>query len=65
MGLNVTIPHKVDVLNWVDELDEVAREIGAVNTLVRNESGWKGFNTDAWGFSRSLKPLLKEGMKGH
>ena len=59
MGLNVTIPHKVDVLNWVDELDEVAQEIGAVNTLVRNESGWKGFNTDAWGFSRSLKPFIK------
>ena len=59
MGLNVTIPHKVDILSWVDELDEVAREIGAVNTIVRNGKGWKGYNTDAWGFSCSLKPFIK------
>jgi shikimate dehydrogenase len=62
-GLNVTIPYKVAVLPFVDELDPAAAEIGAVNCLkIENSPGRrfiKGFNTDAYGFEASLKPLLQ------
>jgi shikimate dehydrogenase len=63
-GLNVTIPYKVAVLPFVDELDPAALEIGAVNCLkIEHSSGGrfiKGFNTDAFGFEESLKPLLQK-----
>ena len=53
-GMNVTIPHKVAVIPYLDEVDETARYIGAVNTIV-NENGFlKGCNTDASGFLRAL-----------
>lgn len=51
-GLNVTIPYKRDVMAYCDELDETAREIGSVNTIVRRADGTlKGYNTDAYGLS--------------
>ena len=56
-GINVTVPHKSEVFQYVDEVTDTARKIGAVNTL-RNDSGhWIGENTDATGFIRSLEPL--------
>lgn len=53
-GANVTVPHKVEIMSFVDELDEMARRIGAVNTLVFHEGRAKGYNTDAPGFVASL-----------
>ena len=62
-GLNVTIPYKEQVIQFLDELDETASEINAVNTIkiLRENDHVKtiGFNTDAYGFEISLKPLLK------
>lgn len=62
-GLNVTIPHKVNVLCYLNEVDEAAEKIGAVNCIsIKNfeeETYLKGYNTDAYGFEESLKPLLK------
>lgn len=58
-GLNVTIPYKQDVIPFLDELDEKAAKIGAVNTIQFSEKGLKGFNTDAYGFQKSLEPFLK------
>ena len=58
-GLNVTIPYKQDVIPYLDELDAKAEKIGAVNTIQFTENGLKGFNTDAYGFQKSLEPLLK------
>jgi shikimate dehydrogenase len=62
-GLNVTIPHKVNVLPYLDELDDAAAEIGAVNCIsirkVDQKPYLKGYNTDAYGFAESLKPLLR------
>ena len=56
-GINVTVPHKSNVFQYLDEVTDTARKIGAVNTL-RNDSGqWIGENTDATGFIRSLEPL--------
>lgn len=54
-GLNVTIPHKEAIMAYVDELDESARAIGAVNTIVNHNGRWKGYNTDGIGYVRSLK----------
>ncbi len=63
VGLNVTIPYKEQIIPFLDELDEEAREIGAVNTIkvLRTENGvrLKGYNTDVYGFRETLKPLLK------
>ena len=62
-GLNVTIPHKVSVLPFLNEIDEAAEKIGAVNCICvkrfQGETYLKGFNTDAYGFEKSLTPLLK------
>jgi shikimate dehydrogenase len=67
VGLNVTIPYKEQVIPFLDELNDSAKEIGAVNTIKvkRTESGifLKGFNTDTFGFETSLKPHLKEHHK--
>lgn len=62
IGLNVTIPYKEKVLPYLDEISEVAKEIGAVNTIrISRENDkvfLKGFNTDAYGFMESIKPML-------
>ena len=67
IGLNVTIPYKEQVIPFLDELNDSAKEIGAVNTIKikRTSSGinLKGFNTDTFGFETSLNPLLKEHHK--
>jgi shikimate dehydrogenase len=64
VGLNVTIPHKEQVIQLLDEIDAEAKEIGAVNTIkiIRNKKGFKliGFNSDVYGFQKSLQPHLKE-----
>ena len=46
LGLNVTVPYKSDVIPYLSEIDSLAKQIGAVNTLVRTETGFKGYNTD-------------------
>jgi len=53
-GINITIPHKVNVMSHLDELDPLAEQIGAVNTIVNNDGVLKGYNTDATGFLRAL-----------
>ncbi len=59
-GLNVTIPHKVAVSSFLDELDPIAKRIGAVNTIVNDNGALRGYNTDATGF---LQALLDKGIK--
>jgi shikimate dehydrogenase len=54
-GLSVTVPHKVAVIPFLDEIDPVAKAIGAVNTLVNDGGRLKGCNTDWTGFVRSLE----------
>ena len=74
-GLNVTHPHKIGVIYYLDKLDEAAKEIDAVNCikvvnshpvesffsgeLSSTQVRLEGYNTDAYGFEKSLKPLLK------
>jgi shikimate dehydrogenase len=59
-GLNVTIPHKKDVIAYVDDLDDASAErIGAVNTIkIYADGSTKGFNTDYYGFRQSLVEWL-------
>lgn len=54
-GVNCTIPHKVEVLKYLDELSEAAEIIGAVNTIINNDGKLFGENTDGKGFITSLK----------
>lgn len=55
LGLNVTVPHKQTVMEYLKEIDVTAADIGAVNTLVRMEGGYKGYNTDVPGLLRSVR----------
>ena len=62
LGLNVTIPYKTLILDYLNDVDDIAFKIGAVNTLVQTQPGvWKGFNTDWLGFKESLLAW----MRGH
>lgn len=64
-GFNVTIPYKEEIIPYLDELDETAEEIGAVNTIkVCDNGNLKGFNTDYFGFTEALKPNLQKQHKG-
>jgi shikimate dehydrogenase len=59
-GLNVTIPHKVAVIQFLDKLDHLAEKIGAVNTIVNDNGVLTGYNTDGAGF---LQALLEKGIE--
>ena len=64
IGFNVTIPYKEEIIHHLDSINDEAKTIGAVNTVVINSSGKLiGFNTDCWGFAESLRPHLKTNHK--
>lgn len=54
LGMNVTVPHKENVIPYLKETDSLAEKIGAVNTLVRIPGGYKGYNTDMTGLYRAM-----------
>lgn len=57
-GCNVTIPHKLEVMKLVDNVDPLAQRIGAVNTVVVEKDGkLSGFNTDGYGFVESVREV--------
>lgn len=62
-GLNVTIPYKEQVMEYLDEIDDEAKEIGAVNVIKITEKNGKrflkGYNSDWFGFTEAIKPFLK------
>ena len=63
-GWNVTIPHKQAIIPFLDELDEMAAKMGAVNTVVHTEDGkLKGYNTDGTGFVRSLEEVIGSSLR--
>ncbi|MBP9185659.1 MAG: shikimate dehydrogenase [Bacteroidia bacterium] len=59
-GLNVTIPYKQKVIPFLTHLDPIAQAINAVNTIKFKNNQLIGYNTDYWGFKKSILPLLKE-----
>ena len=66
-GLNCTIPYKQEIMPYLDEIDEEAAQVGAINTVKIIRSGsqkkLKGFNTDIYGFENSLMPMLNKKHK--
>jgi shikimate dehydrogenase len=63
-GLNVTIPYKEAVIPYLDHLDKRAKEIGAVNTIkIKDDGSLIGYNTDYYGFKKSIEPLLNPNHK--
>ncbi|MDJ0590725.1 MAG: shikimate dehydrogenase [Pleurocapsa sp. MO_226.B13] len=59
-GFNVTIPYKQEIIPLLDEIEDDAAKIGAVNTVWHTASGWKGTNTDIAGFVAPLKDLGRD-----
>lgn len=54
LGMNVTVPYKSDIIPYLDKVDSLAEKIGAVNTLVRTDKGYQGYNTDISGLYRAM-----------
>lgn len=59
-GFNVTIPHKTEILPFLDEVDPLAEKIGAVNTVVNQGGKFIGYNTDGLGFMAGLSSLVPD-----
>lgn len=59
-GCNVTIPYKTEVIPYLDQQDEESKAIGAVNCISLKQGMLTGHNTDAFGFTKSLKDQLKQ-----
>jgi shikimate dehydrogenase len=63
-GLNVTIPYKEAIIRYLDDIDEDAKKIGAVNTIkVTDDNKLVGYNTDYYGFQKSIEPFIKDHHK--
>ena len=62
-GVNLTIPHKEMVMDLLDIVDDTARQIGAVNTIINENGKLRGINTDAYGFSENIKPFIADNKK--
>ena len=63
-GLNLTVPHKILAFDKVAEIDPAARPVGAVNTLLWTESGWRGYNTDGHGLAAAIHSELRRELAG-
>lgn len=63
VGLNVTLPYKEAVIPYLDAIDDSAATVGAVNTIHLTDGKRIGYNTDVYGFEKSLRPLLQEHHK--
>ena len=63
-GVNITFPYKEKAIKFLDEVEESARRIGAVNTIVNNNGILIGYNTDVIGFKKSLQEDGKFAIKG-
>lgn len=59
-GFSVTIPHKQAIMPLLGEISPIAEAVGAVNTVWRTESGWKGSNTDVEGFLAPLQGMQRD-----
>lgn len=63
-GLNLTVPHKVLARDLVAEVDPAAAKVGAVNTLLRTPTGWRGLNTDGYGLATAVRETLGANLAG-
>jgi shikimate dehydrogenase len=58
-GISVTIPHKIEVIKYLDDIDDTALKIGAVNTVINNDGRLKGYNSDGIGAVKALSEKTK------
>jgi len=63
-GINLTVPHKVLACGLIKDITIQARQVGAVNTLLRKGTEWVGFNTDGYGLANGLREDLKRELGG-
>ena len=63
-GVNLTVPHKIIAFDRVADVDAAARPVGAVNTLLWSERGWRGFNTDGYGLATAVRETLGGDLAG-
>ncbi len=63
-GMNLTLPHKVQVMDLLEKIDPVARSMGAVNTLLWSPEGYHGYNSDGYGLKRALEVDLDASLQG-
>lgn len=63
-GANVTLPHKENVIGFMDSLDPLAARVGSVNTIVNDKGHFRGYNTDVAGFIAALRTVRPEGALG-
>ncbi len=61
-GMNVTAPFKTDIIPFLDEIDEISKQIGAVNTVIRKDGKLLGFNTDYYGVVNTLKEVTNKNV---
>jgi shikimate dehydrogenase len=64
LGINLTLPHKVLAVACVSGLDPAARDAAAVNTLLRDRGGWRGYNTDGYGLAAGIREDLGRELRG-
>ncbi|MBC3797905.1 shikimate dehydrogenase [Acetobacterium tundrae] len=62
-GFNITKPHKIEIIKYLDGLDPLAEKIGAVNTVVCRDGKMIGYNTDGFGFIKSIEKKLGQQSK--
>ncbi len=63
-GVNLTVPHKIIAFDRVATVDPAAQPVGAVNTLLWSERGWRGFNTDGYGLASAVRENLGRDLAG-
>jgi len=63
-GVNLTVPHKVLAFDRIAAVEPEARPVGAVNTLLRTEEGWRGYNTDGYGLAAAVREDFGAGFAG-
>lgn len=64
-GFNVTIPYKESIIPMLDEIDPIAKEVGAVNVVTLTNGKLKGYNTDVYGFEQLLERATKDRETSH
>jgi shikimate dehydrogenase len=64
VGFNVTVPYKKEIMKFIDDNSKEALLMGAVNTIKNIDGRFYGYNTDAEGFSRAYKEIVKSGFRG-
>ncbi len=62
VGLNVTVPYKQEIMPLLDEIDPIAKSVGAVNTILIKDGKTIGYNTDIYGFKYSLEEFVPPGF---